>query len=122
MLLGLAALAAARSNLSKSRLIHNQSRNGAISPKIRLKEDFSIPLNSSAQTRELPQGSTSVGQPPAEHMVWIPGGAFLMGSNDHYPEEAPAHSVTVNGFWMDQCTVTNEEWTSASSIRPDTSR
>jgi len=43
-------------------------------------------------------------------MVWIPGGAFMMGSNDHYPEEAPAHSVTVDGFWMDQYTVTNAQF------------
>jgi formylglycine-generating enzyme required for sulfatase activity len=40
-------------------------------------------------------------------MVWIPGGTFMMGSNDHYPEEAPAHQVTVDGFWMDQYTITN---------------
>ena len=26
-----------------------------------------------------------------ENMVWIPGGAFTMGSDHHYPEEAPAH-------------------------------
>ena len=31
-------------------------------------------------------------------MVWIPGGSFLMGSDHHYPEEAPAHKVTVDGF------------------------
>jgi formylglycine-generating enzyme required for sulfatase activity len=41
-------------------------------------------------------------------MVWIPGGTFLMGSDRHYPEEAPAHRVTVDGFWMDRTTVTNE--------------
>lgn len=46
-------------------------------------------------------------KPPAKDMVWVPGGTFMMGSNDHYPEEAPAHEVTVNGFWMDQYTVTN---------------
>ena len=40
-------------------------------------------------------------------MEWIPGGTFLMGSNDHYPEEAPAHYVSVNGFWMDKYPVTN---------------
>ena len=34
-------------------------------------------------------------------MVWIPGGTFMMGSDGHYPEEAPAHEVTVDGFWMD---------------------
>ena len=45
-------------------------------------------------------------------MVWIPGGTFLMGSNDHYPEEAPAHSVSVNGFWMDVHAVTNARFSS----------
>jgi formylglycine-generating enzyme required for sulfatase activity len=30
-----------------------------------------------------------------------------MGSDQHYPEEAPAHKVTVSGFWMDIHTVTN---------------
>ena len=43
-------------------------------------------------------------------MVWIPGGPFLMGSDNHYPEEAPAHRVSVDGFWMDQHTVTNAEF------------
>ncbi|TGS36244.1 formylglycine-generating enzyme family protein, partial [Mesorhizobium sp. M1D.F.Ca.ET.184.01.1.1] len=40
-------------------------------------------------------------------MIWIPGGEFLMGSDRHYPEEAPAHRVRVRGFWIDPCTVTN---------------
>ena len=43
-------------------------------------------------------------------MVWIPGGTFSMGSDDHYPEEAPTHKVSVDGFWMDQHTVTNAEF------------
>lgn len=42
--------------------------------------------------------------------VWIPGGTFLMGSDRHYPEEAPAHRVRVNGFWMDRYAVTNAEF------------
>ena len=48
--------------------------------------------------------------PPAPGMVWIPGGSFLMGSDHHYPEEAPAHRVTVDGFWIDRHTVTNAEF------------
>ena len=40
-------------------------------------------------------------------MVRIPGGKFRMGSDSHYPEEAPAHSVRVNGFWIDRFAVTN---------------
>ena len=43
-------------------------------------------------------------------MVWIPGGCFVMGSDHHYPEEAPAHPVEVDGFWMDRHPVTNGEF------------
>jgi formylglycine-generating enzyme required for sulfatase activity len=46
----------------------------------------------------------------AEGMIWIPGGTFLMGSDKHYPEEAPTHKVKVRGFWMDPRTVTNREF------------
>ena len=46
------------------------------------------------------------GPPPHADMVWIPGGAFLMGSEDFYPEERPVHQVSVDGFWMDRFEVT----------------
>jgi formylglycine-generating enzyme required for sulfatase activity len=40
-------------------------------------------------------------------MVWIEGGTFRMGSDRHYPEEAPSHLVCVDGFWIDRTPVTN---------------
>lgn len=43
---------------------------------------------------------------PHPGMVWIPGRTFLMGSDKHYPEEAPAHEVTastVSGWMCTQC-------------------
>jgi formylglycine-generating enzyme required for sulfatase activity len=43
-------------------------------------------------------------------MIRIPGGTFRMGSDKHYPEEAPAQSVTVSGFWMDRTPVTNRDF------------
>jgi formylglycine-generating enzyme len=43
-------------------------------------------------------------------MAWIPTGEFVMGSNDHYPEEAPAHRVAVDGFWIDRFETTNREF------------
>jgi formylglycine-generating enzyme len=43
-------------------------------------------------------------------MVWIPGGEFTMGSDRHYPEEAPAHRVGVDGFYLDAGPVTNDEF------------
>jgi formylglycine-generating enzyme len=44
------------------------------------------------------------------NMVWIPGGTFRMGSDHHYPEEAPAHRVSVDGFWLDLAPVTNRQF------------
>jgi formylglycine-generating enzyme len=45
-----------------------------------------------------------------DKMIWVPGGTFRMGSDKHYPEEAPAHRVTVDGFWMDRYPVTNRQF------------
>ncbi len=49
-------------------------------------------------------------RPPHAGMVFVPGGEFLMGSDDHYPEEAPTHRVAVDGFWMDAHPVTNRQF------------
>jgi formylglycine-generating enzyme len=49
-------------------------------------------------------------EPPHADMVWVPGGTFRMGSDHHYPEEAPVHRVTVDGFWIDRAPVTNREF------------
>jgi formylglycine-generating enzyme required for sulfatase activity len=53
-------------------------------------------------------------------MVWIPGGEFSMGAavNGHGSGEkpmasndaAPIHRVRVDGFWMDETSVTNEQF------------
>src|SRR5262245_56979387 len=49
-------------------------------------------------------------EPPGKDLAWVPGGAFLMGSEDFYPEEAPVRPVEVDGFWMDEHPVTNAEF------------
>lgn len=45
-------------------------------------------------------------------MVWIPGGEFLMGTEDAAAPatERPAHRVHVDGFWMDEHEVTNAQF------------
>jgi formylglycine-generating enzyme required for sulfatase activity len=60
---------------------------------------------------------TSIVRPPApasesthKDMVWLPGGAFLMGSDDHYPEEAPVRQAHAGAFWIDAHAVTNAEF------------
>jgi len=49
-------------------------------------------------------------RPPG--MVRIPGGEFMMGADDKQarPDEYPKHKVIVDGFWMDQTEVTNDEF------------
>ena len=48
--------------------------------------------------------------PPDTGLVRITGGRFTMGSDKHYPEESPAHQVTVDDFWIDRHPVTNGQF------------
>ncbi|MGH6782967.1 MAG: formylglycine-generating enzyme family protein [Sphingomonadaceae bacterium] len=43
-------------------------------------------------------------------MIAIKGGRFRMGSDRHYPEEAPAHEVIVDDFMIDATPVTNAQF------------
>ncbi|PXW56380.1 formylglycine-generating enzyme family protein [Chelatococcus asaccharovorans] len=61
-------------------------------------------------------------------MIWIEGGTFRMGSDHHYAEEKPQHTVTVDGFFMDETPVTNAQfrafveatgYVTFAEIRPD---
>jgi len=65
---------------------------------------------------------------PLAGMAWIEGGAFRMGSDRHYPEEAPARPVSVDGFWIDAHPVTNRDfarfvkatgWRTVAEIAPN---
>jgi len=60
--------------------------------------------------------------------VELPAGLFMMGSDDHYAEEAPVHAVMVDSFAIDLHPVTNRDfaefvedtgWTTFAEIPPD---
>jgi formylglycine-generating enzyme len=56
------------------------------------------------------KADVTVGASQTDGMIRIPGGTFRMGSDKHYPEEAPAHRITVDGFWIDRTPVTNRQF------------
>ncbi|MEJ0041151.1 MAG: SUMF1/EgtB/PvdO family nonheme iron enzyme [Rhizomicrobium sp.] len=60
-----------------------------------------------AQEIERRRKSRERQRPSRPDMVWLEGGEFVMGSDRHYPEEAPAHRASVGGFWIDRHPVTN---------------
>ncbi|WP_296697860.1 formylglycine-generating enzyme family protein [Algoriphagus sp.] len=80
----------------------------------------SLLLNASCQEKKEAENQEEkmiVAKTPApkekvEGMVWIPGGEFVMGTNeaDAYAAEKPAVDLKVNGFWMDTHEVTNAEY------------
>ncbi len=45
-----------------------------------------------------------------DDMLLVPGGDFLMGSEDFYPEERPVRPATVGAFLMDRTPVTNAQF------------
>jgi sulfatase modifying factor 1 len=46
----------------------------------------------------------------SDDALLVPGGTFRMGSDSHYPEEAPTRTVAVDPFWIDRYEVTNADY------------
>ncbi len=82
---------------------------GAVTVGTLLTMRFQGPRSHTKRTALGLMGPTSA-LPAADAEAWIPGGAFLMGSDKGHPDERPPHSVTVDGFWIDRTEVTNEQF------------
>jgi sulfatase modifying factor 1 len=61
-------------------------------------------------TMTMAKTADATGAIDAPALVWVPGRTFSRGSDSHYPEEAPAHPVSVDGFWIDVAPVTNRQF------------
>lgn len=71
-------------------------------------------------------GEQRVG-PDGQTLVWVPGGSFMMGSEDGEDYEGPVHRVTLSGFWIGQCEVSNAQYrafcnATRRQFPPDSSR
>lgn len=64
-------------------------------------------MNKKASEKPAP---TITWEKDGKEMVYIPGGDFLMGSDENLDNEKPAHTVHVDAFYIDRYPVTNEEY------------
>ena len=48
----------------------------------------------------MPVASTLLSTMSDDDLCWIPAQTYTMGSDAHYAEEAPAHPVSVDAFWI----------------------
>ena len=82
----------------------------------------SSPSSNEFNFRPTAANTTKPESPAPEGMVWIPGGEFSMGAQDPPDindavgmqatrDSRPIHRVYVDGFWMDETEVTNEQFT-----------
>jgi formylglycine-generating enzyme required for sulfatase activity len=55
-------------------------------------------------------GGTKTREQDSAVMVYVPGGAFEMGSADREDDEKPVHTVTLDSFWIDRTEVTNAQY------------
>ena len=71
----------------------------------------SQPAATPSDTRPSETNVASAPGSAPEGMVWIPGGEFSMGSDaPEFRDARPWHRVAVDGFWMDQTEVTNDQF------------
>jgi formylglycine-generating enzyme required for sulfatase activity len=47
---------------------------------------------------------------PKDDQLWVPGGRTIIGNDQGYAEERPAHEASVKGFWIDRHEVTNAQF------------
>ena len=81
---------------------------------------YAVYARSNPPAVAMEQPATSVSAPAPPGMVWIPGGAFSMGSNNASAslcglpgvtrDAQPVVRVAVDGFWMDVTEVTNAQF------------
>ena len=67
-------------------------------------------MSETTTTTPAPSQTGNDGLASTAGMIHVPGGTYVMGSDHHYPEEAPAHRVSVDPFWIDQTPVTNAQF------------
>ena len=66
----------------------------------------------------LPTSPTDAVTKSGVEMVFLPGGEFMMGSNDGNADEKPVHKVTITAFMMDKFPVTHEMFAKAQLPDP----
>ncbi len=70
------------------------------------------PKSVQSQQANSPQKNITIdlGNKISLEMIYIPGGSFIMGTNEGEIDELPAHEVTLDDFWIAKCETTQAQW------------
>ena len=68
------------------------------------------PYDPDSGTSEYPWEAPCAPDCPNVEWVYMPGGEFIMGTDNGRPEEGPAHKVVVKPFYIMRIEVTNEQF------------
>jgi formylglycine-generating enzyme required for sulfatase activity/TolB-like protein len=89
---------------------------------VKEKQVVAVPAKLAGSASASPTAGSAAGSGSTAGMVRVPGGTFLMGcspgDSECYPDESPAHQVTVNGFSMDAMPVTQAQYQSVIGSNP----
>lgn len=93
-------------NKSECASCHKEKGAVHVAANSRLKTPRSLTVSATAPAAARPPTN---GDKPGP-MALIPGGEFLMGSDERLPDEGPAHKVNLPAYWIDIYEVTNEQY------------
>jgi serine/threonine-protein kinase len=65
-------------------------------------------LLAACSTNPIPvAGEVSVSEKDGMRLLYVPAGAFMMGNDNGWAGQKPAHEVNLDAFWIDETEVTN---------------
>jgi len=88
---------------------------GASLPPTDLPLPSETPSATTLPTPTLGIGSSQVSPVDGMTLLYVPAGAFSMGSEAGYSDERPVHTVSLSAFWVDQSEVTNGMYAACES-------
>ncbi len=82
-----------------------------LQPTVEITKETPIPEQTTAVEKLEPEAGSVLTWNDYSNFVFIPGGEFIMGKDSSVPADfSPAHKISLDGFWIQQAEVTNQQY------------